>query len=561
MKTSKPSPSKTTSSTNASTTNTCTTNAPDDHGGDGFLGAASGETASAAAPSSLAPLDAPPTRERVCNGDDLHRKPKSTPGQDVSRPGAYHETYVTPSIASATPPRNPNQGFNKDEFARHSLGETAASPSTLAPADVAARRDWRFNRDEYNRNVAGETPSAVAPSSSIPPDAPTGERGYELDQFQGKFSSSATEDQEPADEDYSQPGACRVAETLDRTIGETYDVEKVTALPPVPELRGQYLAEATLVSQHDVLIGEIVEEPKAIVVEPNAIVEEPKVTVEEPKALWKQPKVQRLAFFVLLLVIGVVVSVVVAVGRGSTKLAPTPAPTLAPTPAPFSVFETKDQLRNAANDYLADNSEGTLVALTYGWPIGVWDVSKIQDFSYLFATALFGDGESLNTDAANFNEDITLWDVSSATTMRSMFEGATSFNQPIGNWNVSSVTSTEAMFEDATSFNQPIGNWIVSSVTNMAFMFFYAASFDQPLADWDVSSATTMIQMFEGAASFNQPLADWNVFSVTDMEQMFFAAASFNQALGNWNRSSVTDFTFQFDGSGCPGAEGEQSCF
>jgi hypothetical protein len=347
MKTSKPYPSKTTTSSSTNTNaNASTTNAPEDHGGDGveagideFQGTISGETASAAAPSSLAPLDAPPTRERVSNGDDLHRKPKSTPGQDVSRPGAYHETYVTPSIASAAPPRNPNQGFNKDEFARHRPGETAASPSTLAPSDVAARRDWRSSRDEYdrkvagqnpsdvapsssvppdvavrrdwrssgdeyNRKLAGETSSAVAPSSSVPPDAPTGERGYGLAQFQGKVSSSATEGQEP-DEDYSQPGVFRVAETLDRTIGETDGVEKVTALPPVPELhlpeidqyqentRGQYLAEATLVSKHDVLIGEI---------------------VEEPKALWRQPKVQRLAFFLLLLVIGVVVAVVAAVG-------------------------------------------------------------------------------------------------------------------------------------------------------------------------------------------------------------------------------------------------------
>jgi hypothetical protein len=85
------------------------------------------------------------------------------------------------------------------------------------------------------------------------------------------------------------------------------DADRVTALPPVPEIhhdqentRGQYLAEATLVSQHDVLIGEI---------------------VEEPKDLWRQPKVQRLAFFLLLLVIGVVVAVVVAVGGGPASSA------------------------------------------------------------------------------------------------------------------------------------------------------------------------------------------------------------------------------------------------
>jgi hypothetical protein len=102
------------------------------------------------------------------------------------------------------------------------------------------------------------------------PDAPTTERGF------------TTADQKP-DEHNSEHGAFRVAETSERTLGVTMDADRVTALPPVPEIhhdqentRGQYLAEATLVSQHDVLIGEI---------------------VEEPKDLWRQPKVQRLAFF------------------------------------------------------------------------------------------------------------------------------------------------------------------------------------------------------------------------------------------------------------------------
>jgi hypothetical protein len=70
-------------------------------------------------------------------------------------------------------------------------------------------------------------------------------------------------------------------------------------------------------------------------------------------------------------------------------------------------IETTDELRAAVDAYLADNSTDTLVARTYGWPIGVWDVSRIQDFSYLFAAYDFPDSDRSNPAAASFNEDIS----------------------------------------------------------------------------------------------------------------------------------------------------------
>jgi surface protein len=264
-------------------------------------------------------------------------------------------------------------------------------------------------------------------------------------------------------------------------------------------------------------------------------------------------------------------------------------------------FETTRELRVAVDEYLADNSTGTAVARTYGWPIGIWDVFKIQGFSELFKVGY----------NATFNEDISGWKVANATTMRSMFAYATSFNQPIGNWdvssvkdmasmfdeatsfnqpltewNVSSVTTTHSMFQSATSFNQPLADWNVSKVTTMRSMFAHATSFDQPLAEWDVSSVTTMYYMFQSvtcfnqrladwnvssvttmhsmcahATSFDQPLADWDVSSVTNMRYMFQSATSFTQPLADWNVSSVIYTNYMFHSSGCPGAEGEESCF
>jgi hypothetical protein len=268
--------------------------------------------------------------------------------------------------------------------------------------------------------------------------------------------------------------------------------------------------------------------------------------------------------------------------------APSAGPSSSASPSASRIpFETTSDLRSAVDDYLADNSRNTLVARTYGWPIGVWDVSQIQDFSYLFTASDVGSSSvRFNPTAATFNEDISNWTMSSATSMNFMFYGAASFDQPIGVWNVSSVKNMRSMFYkaasfnqsladwnvshvanmptmfyEATSFDQPLADWNVSSVKNMRFMFAHATSFNQPLADWNLLSVTDVSGMFNRAASFNQPLADWNVSSATTMAFMFAYATSFNQPIGNWDVSSETDLTNIFGNSGCPGAMGEESCF
>jgi hypothetical protein len=217
-------PTRTTTSTTTTSTNTspnASTNAPDDHGGDDVevgintntntststdapddhdgdndvkVGVSSsiapddlptrewrssmdesnrslaGENASASAtaPSSSVPPDAP-TRER-----GFQCKSSSTAGQDVSRPGAFHDGG-TEAGSSVAPTRE--QGFNKDDYRRHRPGQTtsAAAPSSSVTSDVPSTRDWRSSRDEYDHKFAGETASATAPSSLAPPDAPTRE--------------------------------------------------------------------------------------------------------------------------------------------------------------------------------------------------------------------------------------------------------------------------------------------------------------------------------------------------------------------------------------------------
>ena len=182
---------------------------------------------------------------------------------------------------------------------------------------------------------------------------------------------------------------------------------------------------------------------------------------------------------------------------------PTPAQTTAPTPGPTPVqtsastpgaasstaapmtvppttcFRSRDELRWAVDTYLA----GALSTNKYGYPIGQWCVSAIDDFSSLFDAGVWVvSGRS--PLAANFTEDISQWDVSSATSMHLMFRGASSFNRPLSSWNVANVRNFGGLFLAASQFNQDLSSWNFYSATNMDNMFYDATSFHQDLCAW-----------------------------------------------------------------------------
>ncbi|WP_405370592.1 BspA family leucine-rich repeat surface protein [Nonlabens sp. Asnod2-A12] len=203
-------------------------------------------------------------------------------------------------------------------------------------------------------------------------------------------------------------------------------------------------------------------------------------------------------------------------------------------------------------DNFTDNSFTTRVAMT---PLN-WDTSNVTNMEFLAA--------------GNFNEDISMWDVSSVTNMSGMFIGADDFNQTINSWDVSNVTDMSSMFEGSEAFNQPLDNWDVSNVTDMSSMFEGSEAFNQPLDNWDVSSVTTMQYMFKDNmvfnssidawdmtnapdlsyifenSIFNQPLNNWNVSNYTDLSYVFRNSPSFNQSLNNWDVSNVTTMRGMF---------------
>ena len=195
--------------------------------------------------------------------------------------------------------------------------------------------------------------------------------------------------------------------------------------------------------------------------------------------------------------------------------------------------------------------------------VSSWDVSNINDMSYMFGESTFNDNinswdvssviylnNMFDTNTV-FNQSLNSWNVSGVTDMSSMFFYSTSFNGNITSWNTSNVTTMGGMFNNATNFNQNISSWNTSSVIYMGNMFAVASSFNQPIGVWDVSSVTDMTVMFYQAISFNQPLNGWagTTSSVTAMDYMFNGAILFNQPLNLWNTVSVTSMGNMFDGA------------
>jgi surface protein len=198
---------------------------------------------------------------------------------------------------------------------------------------------------------------------------------------------------------------------------------------------------------------------------------------------------------------------------------------------PKDVFNSTIELQDAVDNFLFNISLDDLYN-KYG-TIEEWDVSRIEDFSYLFAS-------HRAAPALYFNKNISNWDVSSARIMDGMFIQAIAFNQNLCKWNVSRVESFDSMFYDAQSFPGDISCWDVKRVQNATSMFRGASEFSSDLSQWDVRSLINVDSMFNGATSFQSDLSTWDVSNVLSMIEMFRETDKFNSNLSMWNVSKVT---------------------
>lgn len=168
-------------------------------------------------------------------------------------------------------------------------------------------------------------------------------------------------------------------------------------------------------------------------------------------------------------------------------------------------FTTKEELHDAVDVYIDDESSAFLAA-EYGYPIGRWDVSLIEDFSEVFSA-------NRNPRMFHFSADLGGWNLSSARTTESMFEGCVSFTDEtngLSSWDVSSVTNMHQMF-DSSAFAGDISRWNVQRCEDFGHMFHLASHFNADLQQWRPRSAKDMSWMFRGAKRFSSDLSKWRL--------------------------------------------------
>ena len=131
--------------------------------------------------------------------------------------------------------------------------------------------------------------------------------------------------------------------------------------------------------------------------------------------------------------------------------------------------------------------------------------------------------------------DLTSWDISSVTNMKSMFEGS-HININVSNWDTSSVTSMRWCFYKS-DFNGDISQWNVGRVQDMNNAFAHS-NFNGDISRWDTRNVHTMECMFCNNKVFNQDISNWDTASVLCMALMF-KDTCFNQDISNWDTTSV----------------------
>jgi Mycoplasma protein of unknown function, DUF285 len=237
------------------------------------------------------------------------------------------------------------------------------------------------------------------------------------------------------------------------------------------------------------------------------------------------------------------------------SLLPTPSTLPPTTPGSMVVarnpFLTLQELKDAVDAYVVDDTERSAVAFRYGYPIGVWDVSRISDFSQLFDA-------TRNTNLLIFDADLGGWNVSNAINMYAMFQQTVSFqdlNSGLAGWDVRKVTDMSGMFA-SSAFSGDISQWQVQNVIDFSFFADFAGTFRSDVSQWNVSAAQDMSWMFRAAKSFQANVSGWDVSRVLDFSNMFAGASSFNQNLCAWSSQvpNPNDISFRsmFAGTSCP---------
>lgn len=166
-----------------------------------------------------------------------------------------------------------------------------------------------------------------------------------------------------------------------------------------------------------------------------------------------------------------------------------------------------------------------------------WNVSKVNDFQFIAY------------NMPNLIEvDISTWDMSRGTTIKSMFAVNPMLTKVIvpNNWNVPLCTNAQRMFMYCSNLETiDTSSWNMPLCTDMSMAFLNCQKLETiDLSNWDVSSVTTFEGMFENCSRLsNIDVSNWKTVSCTNMAFMFYSCSSLKEIdVSKWDVSKVTNF-------------------
>ena len=192
------------------------------------------------------------------------------------------------------------------------------------------------------------------------------------------------------------------------------------------------------------------------------------------------------------------------------------------------------------------NNDGSYLA----W----WDAGThtIKLYSESGDVILNPDSGSMFSGCSNLTTlDVSGWNTSQVTNMRSMFNGCSKLiTLDVSGWDTSRVTNMYSMFQDCSSLTTlDVSKWNTSLVTNMGSIFGGCRSLTTlDVSGWGTSQVTNMGWMFKNCASLKTlDVSNWSTGKVTSMDSMFSRCNSLTTLdVSNWNTSKVTGMNNMF---------------
>ena len=202
---------------------------------------------------------------------------------------------------------------------------------------------------------------------------------------------------------------------------------------------------------------------------------------------------------------------------------------------------------NGQYTYTYNGSTGWSVVLTDKEstdPVTTELCETVNDKPIVSMEVMFQDSKATSIDLSSF-------DTSKVTTMRSMFDSSAATEiKGLENFNTSNVTGMDQMFSGSKVTTLNLSSFDTSNVTNMRYMFTSSQATSIDVSSFDTTNVTDMNWMFQGSKAISIDLSSFDTSKVTDMRSMFEDSAAIEiKGLENFDTSKVTNMSYMFSRS------------